>query len=95
MEPKAIDVVKRGKKRPTEAYDPGKLYASIYACCLSVRSQDGLADDTARHVCTVVTSWCTDKPIITTVDIRERAAKALLGLHPDAAYVYKNYQKII
>ena len=45
---RAIDVVKRGGKRPTEAFDRNKLHASIYAACRSVRSLDGLADEWRR-----------------------------------------------
>ncbi|MGB4762130.1 MAG: ATP cone domain-containing protein [Candidatus Saccharimonas sp.] len=91
----AIDVVKRSGKRPTEVFDPGKLYASIYASCASVRSLDGHADDTSRRVCDIVIVWCQNKSEVTSDDIRTRAAKALHALHPDAAYLYKHYKQII
>jgi hypothetical protein len=93
--PLAVDVVKRGGKRPSEAFDPGKLYASIYATCTSVQSPDGHADDTSRRVCAVVVAWCDNKPEVTSADIRTRAAKALHNLHPEAAYVYKHHKQII
>lgn len=91
----AVDVVKRGGKRPTEQFDPGKLYASVYASCASVRSLDGHADDTSRQVCNIVIIWCQNKAEVTSSDIRTRAAKALHSLHPDAAYLYKHYKHII
>ncbi len=91
----AIDVVKRGGKRPSETFDPEKLHASLYATCLSVRSLDGHAADTATHVCTIVTSWADNKPEITSADIRRQAAKALETVHPDAAYLYKHHKQII
>ena len=34
----AVDVVKRQGKRSNEPFDPGKLYASIYAVCISTGS---------------------------------------------------------
>lgn len=91
----AIDVVKRTKKRGTEPFSRDKLHASIYATCRSVRSLDGLADDTARKVCDIVITWTNNKSEITSNDIRREAAKALQIYHPDAAYLYKHYNVII
>lgn len=91
----AVDVVKRGGKRPTEAFSRAKLHASVYATCLSVRSLDGHATDTANHVCNVVVSWADNKPEVTSADIRHQAVKALETVHPDAAYLYKHHKQII
>ena len=91
----AIDVVKRGGKRASEQFSRDKLHASIYATCLSVRSFDGHASDTADHVCNIVLSWTDNKPEITSADIRQQAAKALEKVHPDAAYLYKHHKQII
>lgn len=91
----AVDVVKRGGKRPSEKFDPTKLHSSLYATCLSVRSLDGHAADTATHVCNLVVSWADNKPEITSADIRRQASKALESIHPDAAYLYKHHKQII
>ena len=91
----AIDVVKRGGKRASEQFSRDKLHASIYAACLSVRSLDGHASDTADHVCNIVLSWTDNKPEITSADIRQQAARALEKVHPDAAYLYKHHKQII
>ena len=61
----AVDVVKRQGKRPNEAFDPGKLYASVYAVCISSGSPDGLAHDAATATCEAVIAWCSNKPEIT------------------------------
>lgn len=90
-----IDVVKRGGRRPSERFDRNKLHASIYAACRSVRSLDGLANDTARKVCDLVIIWTDNKSEITSADIRRQAAKALETYHPDAAYLYKHHKVII
>lgn len=91
----AVDVVKRGGKRPNEPFSRDKLHASVYASCLSVRSLDGHAHDTASHVCNLVISWADNKPEVTSTDIRRQATKALETLHPDAAYLYKHHKQII
>ena len=90
----AIDVVKQGK-RAKESFDRDKLHASLYATCLSVRSLDGLADDTAKRVTDLVILWAQDKPEITTRDIRHQAARLMHPIHPDAAHFYKHHKQIM
>jgi len=92
---KAIDVVKSGGKRPTESFDKSKLHASIVAACLSVRSPEGHAHDTAERVCETVIIWCETKPEITSADIRRQASKALETHHPEAAYFYNHHRVIM
>lgn len=95
MTGKAIDVVKRRGKRPTEAFDQKKLYLSIRSACLSVRSLDGQAHDTANKVCGYVVVWCEDKSEITSADIRRQATRALETFHPEAAYIYQHHNVIL
>lgn len=95
MANKAIDVVKRQGKRPMEAFDRNKLHASVYATCLSVRSPEGHARQTAEHVCNAVTAWGANKQVITSDDIRRQAAKALSPHHPEAAYLYQHHRVIL
>jgi hypothetical protein len=90
----AIDVVKRGR-RPTEPFDPAKLRASIVATCLSIKAPEAIAHHAADHVCSVVGLWATDKPEITSADIRRQAGSALTTIHPDAAYLYQRYHNIM
>ena len=40
-------------------------------------------------------NWCETHPEITSVDIRRQAQRIMKTLHPDAAYLYKNYKTII
>ena len=56
----AVDVVKRQGKRPNEAFDPGKLYASVYAVCISSGSPDGLAHDAADEA--GLKAWIQQQP---------------------------------
>jgi len=92
---KAVDVVKRGGQRPTERFNRDKLHASVRAACLSVRSPEGHAHDTANSVCDVVIIWLQNKPEVTSSDLRRQATKALETFHPEAAYLYKHHRMIM
>lgn len=90
-----IEIVKCRGRRPSEPFNREKLYASIYAACLSVHSPDGLAADAAAHVCDVILTWMHDKTEITSTELRHQATIALEAIHPDAAYLYKHHKQIM
>lgn len=92
---KAIDIVKRGGRRPSEQFQRDKLHASILAACLSVRSPEGVAEMTARNVCDAVVVWLETKPEVTSADLRRIASKTLDIHHPEAAYLYKHHRLVI
>lgn len=92
---RAIDIIKRGGRRPTESFDRAKLHASVQAACLSVRSPEGEADLTATRVCQAVITWCDTKPEVTSNDLRRKAAEALQKLHPEAAYLYQHHRHVL
>lgn len=92
---KAIDIVKHGGRRPTEPFTRIKLRTSIVAACLSVRSPEGVAESTADTVCDAVVIWLEAKPVVTSSDLRRKAAETLQQHHPDAAYLYKNHRLVI
>ena len=87
----AVDIVKRGGRRPSESYIREKLHASIIAACLSVRTPSGQAQSIADAVCSSVDTWLVDKSEITSQDIRIITTKHLHTHHPDAAYMYEQY----
>lgn len=95
MNGKAIDVVKRSGRRPTERFDPDKLLQSIRAACLSVRSPEGVAESTAIRVTGAVILWAESKPAVTSQDLRRLAGTHLERYHPEAAYLYKHHRIII
>ncbi len=92
---KAIDVVKRSGRRPTEAFDADKLLDSILSACLSVRTPEGEAESTAHNVAHIVTLWVNDKPAVTSHDIRRLTSSHLHRYHPEAAYIYQHHRTII
>lgn len=90
-----ITVVKARGTRPSEAFDPKKLHASIVATCLSLRTPEGQAEEIASSVSKKVTAWCQSKQEITSDDIRRVGANILEKQHPEAAYLYKQQLTIL
>ncbi len=76
----------------TEPYDERKLYASVYASCLAVRTPAGEAELTAARVCQDVLPWILSKAEVTSLDIRARATTHLKLYNPDAAYMYAHHR---
>jgi hypothetical protein len=74
-----------------EPYDEHKLYNSIYASCLAVRTPLGEAEITAKKICQHVLAWLTGKAEVTSLDVRNRASQHLSVYNPDAAYVYLHH----
>jgi hypothetical protein len=84
-------IVKRAKGH-SEAYDERKLYASVYASCLSVRTPAGEAELTASRVCKDIAPWLSAKAEVTSADIRRKASTHLKVYNPDAAYMYEQHR---
>ena len=86
-------IVKRNPGH-TEPYDERKLYASIYASCLSLRTPQGEAELTADRVCKDIAPWLEKKDEVTSADIRRAAAEHFAVYNPNAAYLYKTHRLI-
>ncbi len=85
-------IIKRGKH--TEGYDDRKLYASVYAACLSVREHPGSAEIIANQVEKEVSTWLGKKHEVTSNDLRRVAHDALAVINPDAAHIYVHHRVI-
>lgn len=72
----------------SENYDERKLYASIYAACLSVREQPGAAELIAEEVVHQFGKWLENKHEISSNDVRRVAAQYLKALNSDAGHMY-------
>jgi transcriptional regulator NrdR family protein len=90
-----IDIVKRQGRRHSERFNRSKLYASVYAACLSVQAPEGEARRLADTICDVVAEWCNTKPEVTSSDLRRVAASRLEAFHPEAAYLYKHHKLVL
>lgn len=88
-------IVKQSGKRPTEPYQRAKLERSVYTILATLKTPDGQAKDTAKMVCDRVEQWLDARHEVTSSDIRRQVVAALEPLHPDAAYLYKQYKTIL
>jgi transcriptional regulator NrdR family protein len=75
-----------------EPYDGRKLYASIFAACLSVKEPPATAELVAQEVQTQTEKWLTGKHEVTSNDIRREAAKHLQVVNPDAGFQYLHHR---
>ncbi len=85
-------IVKR--KGHSEPFDTRKLYASIYAACLSVRTPEGEAELVADSIVKYVNEWLKPKHEVTAHDIRTQATKQLEAYNPDASYLYGAHREM-
>lgn len=85
-------IVKR--KGHNEAFDERKLYASIYAACLSLRMSDEEAESISHMVTDEVKNEIKDTKEVTSEKLHSEAAKSLKKYHPDAAYMYKTHKDL-
>ena len=83
-------IVKR--KGHIEPYDPRKVYASVFAACLSVREPAGSAELVANQVVKDVDNWIAKKHEVTANDIRRQSAKHLTVYNPDAGYMLLHHR---
>lgn len=88
-------VVKRQGRRPTEAFSRDKLHASVFTTCLAVQVPEGQAESIAATVCDSVIRWLSDKPEVTSEDIRRKTADIMTKYHPEAAHLYKHHHMVI
>jgi transcriptional regulator NrdR family protein len=84
-------IVKR--KGHTEPYDSRKLYASIYASCLSVKATEGEAELVASQVVTDFEDWLGKKHEVTAADIRRIAGKHLTAYNDNAGFIYLKHRE--
>ena len=83
-------VVKRNST--LESYDSRKVYASIYASCVSVHEPSVAAELIAEKVTHDVTEWIAAKSEVTANDVRLFAGKKLSEINPHAGYLYLHHR---
>lgn len=85
-------VVKRSST--VEGYDERKLYASIFAACLSVHETTQTAELVADKVSSKVGIWISSRSEVTSNDIRKKASEFLEQINPHASYLYAHHRII-
>ena len=83
-------VVKRSGS--SEAFDARKVYASVYASCLSVHETTETAELVAAAVTKQVDEWLRPKTEVTVVDLRHVIAEKLKTINPHAGFVYQHHR---
>lgn len=87
-----IHVVKR--KGHQQNFDERKLYASVFAACLSAHVDTEEAEHIAGLVTREVKRWITNKAEITSDQIFEEACKELGHLSKEASFMYETHRDI-
>ncbi len=90
----ATIVHKQHKKKP-EPFNPIKLKNTIYAACLNVREPEKSARQTAEQVTHEIKQWLQTKPEVTSLDLKDKVVHLLGQYHPEAAYIYEQYNVTI
>ena len=87
-----VHIVKR--KGHKQEFDERKVYASIYAACLSAHVLQEEAESIASLVTREVKKWLADKDEVTSGQVSEQAGKELEHLNKEAAFMYKTHKDI-
>ena len=78
-----------------EKFDYKKLQKSLSETFLIVRSPEGQSNEFVRKTLLEFADWQKNKPEITSGAIRRQTGAILQKIHPEAAYIYKNFKSII
>lgn len=77
-----------------QEFDERKLYASIYAACLSAHVDKQEAEATANLVVREIKKWMQKKGEISSDEIFKQASKELMHLNREAAFMYTTHRDI-
>jgi transcriptional regulator NrdR family protein len=89
---KMSHIVKR--KGHKEIYDQRKLYASVYAACMSLRVQQQEAELLAEKVTAEINSFVAERAGVTSHELFLRTHEALERLSPEAAFMYRTHTDV-
>lgn len=78
-----------------ERFNYKKLQASLNETFLIVKSPEGQSKEFVHKTLIEFADWQKNKPEITSDDIRRQTSKILQKIHPEAAYIYKNFKSIV
>lgn len=87
-----VHIVKR--KGHKEIFDERKVYASVFAACLSAHLDKEEAEINANLVTKAVKEWLDEKEDITSDQIFKKAGEELEHLNKDASFMYKTHRDI-
>lgn len=86
-------VVKNSGK--VEIFSREKLAKSLRQTFNIAKAPDGLIEVMVKKILTEFENWQSDKPEITSSDIRRKITEICRKFHPEASYIYNNFKKIL
>lgn len=87
-----VTIVKRRGQR--QDFDERKLYASLYAACLSAHVKHEEAESIANLVCREIKKWLHNKEEVTSDEIFKQAGKELEHLNKAASFMYLTHRDV-
>ena len=88
----SIHIVKR--KGHLERFDARKVYASVYAACMSCHMRHELAEDVAEKVSNEITAWIRGKKSLSSHQIFREVIKILKEYSEDASFMYETHRDL-
>ncbi|MBI3109821.1 hypothetical protein HYZ06_02150 [Candidatus Daviesbacteria bacterium] len=85
-------IIKRRGHR--EEFDERKLYASVFAACLSAHVKHEEAESIASLVCREVKKWLSEKDEVTSDQIFKQAGEELKHLNKESSFMYLTHRDI-
>lgn len=85
-------IVKR--RGHTQAFDERKLYASIYAACLSSHLEKQEAESIASRVTSEVKKWIATQDAVSSDAIFEKTGEELKNLNKQVALMYSTHRDV-
>lgn len=85
-------IVKR--KGHKQEFDERKVYASVYAACLSAHDSAEEAEVTANLVAREVKKWIADKDAVNSDELFKQVGEELMHLNKDAAFMYLTHRDV-
>ena len=84
-------VKRRGHK---QEFDERKVYASVYAACLSCHMDKESAETIATVVVEKIKRWLTKKDEATSDDIFKQVSEELMSLDKEVAFMYTTHRDV-
>lgn len=84
-------IKRRGHK---QEFDERKLYASIFAACLSAHVKHEEAESVANLVCREVKKWLGEKEEVTSDQIFKKAGEELSHLNKNVSFMYLTHRDV-
>lgn len=84
-------VKRRGYK---QEFDERKVYASVYAACLSAHVEHHQAEEIAGKVTDKVKTWIKDRHEVSSNELFKRIGEIMMDYQKDASFMYLTHRDV-